>query len=142
EKGEEGEVQSTSPAMNSKKPIEINNEPRRIADSDRSSDSSKKVNADYKKGEKVHARMVNHINDKSSLFSRVVARGYINLVPSLHATEPSFCSMGNVGEMIETNLCREGDGKPKTGIWAGCEMDVEVELGQNYGSLELQRMGW
>ncbi|GAB4842296.1 hypothetical protein Ancab_012266 [Ancistrocladus abbreviatus] len=129
EQGEEGEVQSASPAMNSKEPVEINNEPRRLADSYRSSDSSEKIGVDYEKGEEPRAGMVNHINDRSSLFPGVVASGYINLVPCLRAMEPSFCLMGNVGETKETSLGREGDIGPKTGIGVGCEMDAEAELG-------------
>ncbi|GAB4841920.1 hypothetical protein Ancab_011877 [Ancistrocladus abbreviatus] len=102
----------------------------------------REVSAKYEKREEVCARIVNHINDKSSIFPGAVACGYINSVPSLHAMEPSFYNIGNVGETKEISLGHDGDSGPETGIGARCEIDAKVELGQNYGSLELQRMDW
>ncbi|GAB4826726.1 hypothetical protein Ancab_033616 [Ancistrocladus abbreviatus] len=122
EHGEEGEVQLMSPAPNSKELGEINNEPRRIANTD--------------------SGMVNHFNDKSSLFLGVFASGYINSVPSLRAMKPSFYSRGNVGETKETSLGQESESGPEMVIGAGCEMEVGAKWGLNSGSPKLQRMGW
>ncbi|GAB4852565.1 hypothetical protein Ancab_016778 [Ancistrocladus abbreviatus] len=123
DQGEEGEVQSASLVMNNKKLVEIDDEPRRVASPDRSSGSLEKDSADYEKGVEARAGMGNLNNDKSSLFSRAIASGDINTVPSLGATK------GNVGETEEISLGRQGDGGPEMGTGARCELDAEVELG-------------